>query len=242
MKDQMHIALRAALVVLGVGLVGTLIVWIYISAGKANAEAQDAKVPGHHIMTPSVPGRADAAPAETSAAAPEASNETRAAETVSAETKVPQTADGYDVIIRKLSGLSAPVRAVYEAEFGRYLEIDENLHAGVYTDALAKAQAAYDAWDAELNAIYRQIKSRMNEQRFEELRNEERAWLKVRDKAAQEASEGLSGDAAQEAELLSLTESTRSRTYELLAIYVSLLNEEDTQELPSEPPAESTEI
>lgn len=107
----------------------------------------------------------------------------------------------------------------YQAELETYRELDSGLAFG----DVKQAQAAYQVWDDELNAVYRRIKAAMTKEEFELLRRAERAWLKERDDLAEKECSGKEGEAARLAELVSLTKSTRERTHELLEMYYTLL-------------------
>lgn len=79
-------------------------------------------------------------------------------------------------------------------------------------------------WDNELNVIYDEILKRLDEKQAGELVEEERQWMKERDRLAAEAAKAFSGDAKESVEYTaSLAESTRSRAYELVDAYEYLL-------------------
>ena len=115
--------------------------------------------------------------------------------------------------------LSEHFYGAYQAELETYRELDSGLAFG----DVKQAQAAYQVWDDELNAVYRRIKAAMTKEEFELLRRAERAWLKERDERAERECSGKEGEAARVAELASLTRSTRERTHELLEMYYTLL-------------------
>ena len=87
-------------------------------------------------------------------------------------------------------------------------------------DEKAVAQYEYKLWDDELNYIYRELRSNLTEEEFDQLRQEEKAWLKVRDQTADSAA--MAANTTNEQELhytLSLTATTKERTYELAEMY-----------------------
>ncbi|MCI9361323.1 MAG: DUF1311 domain-containing protein [Hungatella sp.] len=94
------------------------------------------------------------------------------------------------------------------------------------TNSLTQSSAASELklWDNELNVIYDQILERMDEKQAGELVEEERQWMKERDRLAAEAAKAFSGDAKESVEYTaSLAESTRLRAYELVEAYEYLL-------------------
>lgn len=89
---------------------------------------------------------------------------------------------------------------------------------------LSSAASELKLWDNELNVIYDQILERMDEKQAGELVEEERQWMKERDRLAAEAAKAFSGDAKESVEYTaSLAESTRLRAYELVEAYEYLL-------------------
>lgn len=53
------------------------------------------------------------------------------------------------------------------------------------------ASAILEGWDDELNKVYKLLMSKLSKKEQIELRNEERAWIKRRDKAAKEVAENF---------------------------------------------------
>lgn len=81
-------------------------------------------------------------------------------------------------------------------------------------------------WDNELNVIYDEVLSRLDEKQAGELVEEERQWMKERDRLASEAAKASSDDAQESVEYTaSLAESTRLRAYELVNAYEYLLTD-----------------
>lgn len=75
-------------------------------------------------------------------------------------------------------------------------------------------------WDSELNQIYNDILSHLDEEEKKELVIQERLWMKTRDAKAVEAAKKSSGGSLESLEYTaSLAESTRKRAYELISIY-----------------------
>lgn len=94
------------------------------------------------------------------------------------------------------------------------------------TSSLTQSSAASELklWDNELNVIYDEIIGRMDEKQAGELVEEERQWMKERDRLAAEAAKAFSGDAKESVEYTaSQAESTRLRAYELVETYEYLL-------------------
>lgn len=83
-------------------------------------------------------------------------------------------------------------------------------------------------WDDLLNRIYQDIIEHMDETEAEELRKEEKAWIKKRDADAKKVSSRYSGGTLEGLEhTASLAKSTKERAYELLEDYGSYLPQEE---------------
>lgn len=86
-------------------------------------------------------------------------------------------------------------------------------------------------WDDLLNRIYQDIIGNMDEAEADELRKEEKAWIKKRDADAKKVSSRYSGGTLEGLEhTASLAESTKKRAYELLENYGSYLPQEEIPE------------
>lgn len=137
------------------------------------------------------------------------------------------------VTISPLTGISESDTAVVEYSttldgFRKKLnEIDgliQNMQvseASSNTDSLKKvADYEYYLWDTELNHIYQAILEGMTEEESQDLKTEERAWIRSRDLAAKKAASKFGGGTMESLEYTaSLSDSTRSRAYELLDQY-----------------------
>ena len=53
------------------------------------------------------------------------------------------------------------------------------------------ASVIFEGWDDELNKVYKLLMSKLSKKEQVKLKNEERAWIKRRDKAAKEVAEKL---------------------------------------------------
>ena len=95
-----------------------------------------------------------------------------------------------------------------------------------------QAEAAYQAWDKELNKVYKLLMSELPDSQKTKLRNEERAWLKgMVNKIKKEVYEACGGDEFEGkacGTLASLTEigtkldMVKARTIELARMYDDL--------------------
>ncbi len=83
------------------------------------------------------------------------------------------------------------------------------------------AEELLEIWDDELNAIYQKLRKTLSEDDFYTLRNEERAWIRNRDAAANRAAakENYGNSAQNLAYTRSLLQWTKDRVYELAAMY-----------------------
>ena len=78
-----------------------------------------------------------------------------------------------------------------------------------------------EIWDEELNVIYQKLRNKLSYEEFAILRNEERAWLRDRDAAANQAAikDNYSKSTQNLAYVRSLLQWTRERVYELADMY-----------------------
>lgn len=101
-------------------------------------------------------------------------------------------------------------------------QASNSVNAGSVTQSSASNELKL--WDNELNVIYDAIMERLDEKQAGELVEEERQWMKERDRLASEAAKASLGDAQESVEYTaSLAESTRLRAYELVEAYEYLL-------------------
>lgn len=93
------------------------------------------------------------------------------------------------------------------------------------------AEYEYRLWDTELNRIYQAVISSMSENEAEQLRGEERQWIRSRDQMAKQAAAKLKGGTMESLEYTaSLSVSTRARAYELLEDYGDLLSHKEQED------------
>lgn len=118
---------------------------------------------------------------------------------------------------------------VTESKKGDYLnklnqmeEADKNLIVGDTTSDLEKQEEErYEKWDAELNVIYDLLEERLNADVMEDLRTEQREWVKTRDEKAEEESKKYEGGSTEALEYIATQASfTKERCYELVAKYM----------------------
>ena len=115
----------------------------------------------------------------------------------------------------------------YEAELmSRMSSVPEN--------NMVNADEVFTAWDKELNKIYKLIISELPESQKIKLRNEERAWLKRKDKEMDKAAEEMAMGRDENGELVGCgtgcghasramnIEMTKERTIELARMYDKL--------------------
>ena len=132
---------------------------------------------------------------------------------------------------------SAPVVAKkstnYEAELmNRMSSVQDTGFDGSDSQMYYQAEAAYQAWDKELNKVYKLLMSELPDSQKTKLRNEERAWLKgMVNKIKKEVYEACGGDEFEGkacGTLASLTEigtkldMVKARTIELARMYDDL--------------------
>ncbi len=85
-------------------------------------------------------------------------------------------------------------------------------------------------WNREQNTIYAAIFEDLNENDRKDLEASQQEWIKNRDVKAEEAAKKYSGGSLEELEYTaSLTESTRSRAYDLVSEYIEILSSKEGQ-------------
>ena len=84
----------------------------------------------------------------------------------------------------------------YEAELmSRMSSVQDTGFDGSDSQMYYQAEAAYQAWDKELNKVYKLLMSELPDSQKTKLRNEERAWLKgMVNKIKKEVYEACGGD------------------------------------------------
>lgn len=121
----------------------------------------------------------------------------------------------------------------YEAELmSRMSSVQDTDFNGTNAEMGTQAGQAYEAWDRELNKVYKVLMSELSDVQKTRLRNEERAWLKKMDsKTKKSVYEMCGGDefngqacgtGATLAEIGTKLDMTKERTIELARMYDEL--------------------
>ena len=80
-----------------------------------------------------------------------------------------------------------------------------------------KSQLLYQIWDSDLNAIWSELKVILDEEAFDELLQEQRAWIQTKETEVKEAGAEYEGGSIQPMVMsLKAAELTKTRVYELL--------------------------
>ena len=61
-------------------------------------------------------------------------------------------------------------------------ELQSKLDSGVTSEMINANSELYEAWDAELNKVYKLLMERLSKDKKEKLRNSQRAWIKSKEK------------------------------------------------------------
>lgn len=101
---------------------------------------------------------------------------------------------------------------------GRLTKMAEDAAKKPVADQKAVADEALKFWDDKLNEVYQDLRDLMSEDEFIVLRDEERAWIRSRDEAANQAAkaENYSNSYQSLAYTRSLVEWTKERVYVLM--------------------------
>ena len=101
-------------------------------------------------------------------------------------------------------------------------EADRHSEAGTTTIELEEQEVErYKKWDVELNKIYGVLKEQLSAEQMDQLREEQRDWVKHRDEAAKKASLKYEGGSMEGLEYVATQAGlTRGRCYLLVAKYM----------------------
>ncbi len=78
-----------------------------------------------------------------------------------------------------------------------------------------------ELWDQELNVIYGILQEQLSQDEMEQLREEQRDWINIRDETAEEAAKKYEGDSMESLEYtVTLANVTKERCYELVENYM----------------------
>ena len=135
--------------------------------------------------------------------------------------------------LETLTPAAAKKRTNYEAELmSRMSSVQDTGFDGSDSQMYYQAEAAYQAWDKELNKVYKLLMSELSDNQKTRLRNEERAWLKrmvsETKKSVYEMCGGdevngqACGTGATLAEIGTKLDMTKERTIELARMYDEL--------------------
>ncbi|WP_294148063.1 lysozyme inhibitor LprI family protein [uncultured Clostridium sp.] len=179
------------------------------SEGTASAKEEAAAVSADTDALAAAPAAENAPAAKSSVVI---SPLTGVSESDTAVTEYVTTLDGYRKKLNEIDGL---------------IQNMQGSEASSNTDSLKKvADYEYYLWDTELNHIYQAILEGMTEEEAQDLKTEERAWIRSRDLAAKKAASKFGGGTMESLEYTaSLSDSTRTRAYELLEQYGTYITE-----------------
>ncbi|MED4402710.1 lysozyme inhibitor LprI family protein [Metabacillus fastidiosus] len=108
--------------------------------------------------------------------------------------------------------------AKVESSFG---DLDHLYESGTTYDFKEAEAEVYKRWDTLLNDIYGELKKQLSALEMNKLRNEQRQWIKNRDKQADESAASFEGGSFAGVQYLStLGQMTRERCYELVNNYM----------------------
>ena len=114
------------------------------------------------------------------------------------------------------------VKISYQQELlAKMRPFDKNVKADLKSgvDMSGTASRSLEGWDAELNKVYKLLKGKLSSSEQEQLKIEQRQWIKERDRKAEEDSAELGGTDGAMVYNMSLSEETRNRTLELAKMY-----------------------
>lgn len=111
----------------------------------------------------------------------------------------------------------------YLQKLNQMEEADRNEAAGATMVELEQQEAArYKKWDQKLNEIYGALKEQLSAEQMDQLKEEQRRWMKQRDEAAKQSALKHEGGSAEKLEYVATqAELTRERCYALVSKYMN---------------------
>lgn len=73
------------------------------------------------------------------------------------------------------------------------MKMKEDLDSGITADMRNATATLYEAWDSELNKVYKLVMDKLSKKEKEKLRESQREWVKKKESRANEASKGFEG-------------------------------------------------
>lgn len=128
------------------------------------------------------------------------------------------------LIIALMFIISAVGFASYESDLtermGRIEESLEEYYEGSTVDVRYATYESYEAWDKELNKVYKLLMSKLPQKQQASLRQEQREWLKKRDREAEKSGKEFEGGTYEDIMYTAgLSRETKQRTIELAKRY-----------------------
>jgi len=114
------------------------------------------------------------------------------------------------------------MKDTYLKELNEMEEADRNAEDTTTMAELEEQEAArYKKWDQKLNEIYGVLNEQLDSEQMDQLREEQRNWIKYRDETAKESSLKYEGGSTETLEYVATQASlTRERCYALVARYM----------------------
>ena len=114
------------------------------------------------------------------------------------------------------------MKDTYLKELNEMEEADRNPEDTTTMAELEEQEAArYKKWDQKLNEIYGVLNEQLDSEQMDQLREEQRNWIKYRDETAKESSLKYKGGSTETLEYVATKASlTRERCYALVAKYM----------------------
>nr|WP_304220515.1 lysozyme inhibitor LprI family protein [Fredinandcohnia onubensis] len=115
------------------------------------------------------------------------------------------------------------IRDAYLKELNKMEEADRNAEDTATMAELEEQEAArYKKWDEKLNEIYGVLNEQLDSEQMNQLREEQRNWIKHRDETAKESSLKYKGGSTETLEYVATQATmTRERCYALVAKYMN---------------------
>ena len=89
---------------------------------------------------------------------------------------------------------------------------------------ISEMQEIYNNWDKELTDVYKSLMAKLSDNEKIKLRNTERSWIKIKDRAIENARNGVAPEYSELVGTLEAIKIIRARSYELAQMYDKLSN------------------
>ena len=120
------------------------------------------------------------------------------------------------------AGIKAEYRAMLDDIEANMDDVEAMYEEGTTASMREAAGEEYQRWDDALNEIYATLEEQLSDVEMDQLREEQREWIALRDEQAEEQAADSEGGTLQPVEqMMAMASMTKERCYELVDTYMS---------------------